>query len=451
MHVCLVTHEFPPMTAGGISTYYSHLAQDLSDAGHTVTVLTDGKVQNEWSYPNTTVVRLPDEIDRIADAIRIVFKPQFSRTNCRYIARGIAFASWLRVHAEAGQIDVIDSIDYTGFSVFLISNDLPPVVVTSHATGGQVHFYAGYEDVPYEKQFIRSLEVMAISLADEVVAYSPANASEWQSYIGREIHFVPPPFRPMDVQPLENTAGKDELVTGVVVGRMERIKGVFELLEALNTCVEEGLPVKIVWIGRDQPYPPWSIPSIKDYIAEQYPHLWNTHFVSPGELMPLETRQIQASADFAVVPSLWESFGFAAAESMSVGTPTIISSAVGASYLCKNMENALIVPPEDTAALAAAIRQLVENPDLRKRIGEQGKQTVLEALDARMTVPERIKVYEKAIQRHQFRKTHDFAPSAMGPISEKWMDVAAQQTDTKVLARQLGSVLKSDIISMFRR
>jgi hypothetical protein len=136
---------------------------------------------------------------------------------------------------------------------------------------------------------------------------------------------------------------------------------------------------------------------------------------------------------------------------MSVGTPTIVSSSVGASFLCENRTNALVVPPEGAAALASAIKQLAESPDLRKRIGERGKRTVLQALDPQTTTLERIKVYEKAIQRHQFRKTHDFAPSVMGPISENWLDTAAQQTDLKHLVNQLGSLLKANVTSLIRR
>jgi glycosyltransferase involved in cell wall biosynthesis len=74
-------------------------------------------------------------------------------------------------------------------------------------------------------------------------------------------------------------------------------------------------------------------------------------------------------ADIFVFPSLYEAFGNVIAESMAAGLP-IVSTPTGAGAdLLRHEINALVVPFADGGALAAAIRRLVFDPELRERLG----------------------------------------------------------------------------------
>jgi glycosyltransferase involved in cell wall biosynthesis len=108
---------------------------------------------------------------------------------------------------------------------------------------------------------------------------------------------------------------------------------------------------------------------------------YNVGFVGP-ELLPA----LYASADISVVPSSWETFGFTVLESLASGVATIASRTGGIKEQIVDGESGrLIVITDDEATfrldaserIAAAILELVANPDLRSKLGAGGRERVL--------------------------------------------------------------------------
>lgn len=90
-----------------------------------------------------------------------------------------------------------------------------------------------------------------------------------------------------------------------------------------------------------------------------------------------------AAADFLVVPSVTtrlflEPWGLVANEAMSQGRPVIATTAVGAAPggLVRDEDTGLVVPERDEAALAEAIGRLLEDPELRERLGRRAREVV---------------------------------------------------------------------------
>ena len=63
---------------------------------------------------------------------------------------------------------------------------------------------------------------------------------------------------------------------------------------------------------------------------------------------------------------------------MHAGTPVIVTDQVGAAAggLVRNGRNGLVVPSEDPTALAAALRLLRDDPELRERLGAAAREDV---------------------------------------------------------------------------
>ena len=102
-----------------------------------------------------------------------------------------------------------------------------------------------------------------------------------------------------------------------------------------------------------------------------------------GPLGPDRLRGLYAAADTLVLPSIrtatfTEPWGFVVNEAMHQGTPAIASDAVGAvaGGLVRDGRNGLVVPAGDSAALAARLRALAENPELRRRLGAAAREDV---------------------------------------------------------------------------
>ncbi len=87
---------------------------------------------------------------------------------------------------------------------------------------------------------------------------------------------------------------------------------------------------------------------------------------------------LYGEAEVAVCPSLYEGFSLPTVEAMACGVP-VVATTGGAlpEVVGQDGETGLLVPPDDPGALAAAIRRLLDDPDLRSRLGAAGRQRVL--------------------------------------------------------------------------
>lgn len=85
-----------------------------------------------------------------------------------------------------------------------------------------------------------------------------------------------------------------------------------------------------------------------------------------------------AQAEVAVVPSLYEGFSLPAIEAMACGV-ALVATTGGAlpEVVGTDGETGLLVPPDDPGALAAAIGRVLDDAELRRRLGAAGRQRVL--------------------------------------------------------------------------
>jgi glycosyltransferase involved in cell wall biosynthesis len=86
-----------------------------------------------------------------------------------------------------------------------------------------------------------------------------------------------------------------------------------------------------------------------------------------------------AATDCYVGPSLEDAFGLPPAEAMACGLPVIVSSRAGvAEIVTHGVDGLVLQDPHDAAELASLIRQVYEDSDLRKRLGQAGARTARE-------------------------------------------------------------------------
>jgi len=147
------------------------------------------------------------------------------------------------------------------------------------------------------------------------------------------------------------------------VGRLRYYKGLDDLLRALTQ-----VPAHLLVGGSGPMEQPWRA------LAQQLGVAERVHFLGdvPDELLP----SLYHAADIFVLPAnaRAEAFGTVLLEAMAAGLPAISTEVgTGTSYVNRQGETGLVVPPHDPEALARAINTLLSDADLRKRLGEQAR------------------------------------------------------------------------------
>lgn len=111
-----------------------------------------------------------------------------------------------------------------------------------------------------------------------------------------------------------------------------------------------------------------------------------------------EMRRYYAEATVAVSPSVYEGFGFPAGEAMACGVPVVVTE--GGSLPEVVGDAGVIVPVRDSAALARAIGDLLDNPGKRAELGAAGYRRIQEKFLWSRAASDAVAVYKDAIAKH---------------------------------------------------
>lgn len=146
------------------------------------------------------------------------------------------------------------------------------------------------------------------------------------------------------------------------------LKGVGYLLESIAKVGAER-PVELVLVSKLDPEGPSAKRIDELSIADKVTVVSG---IDDDELA-----RLLSTAEIACVPSLYEGFSLPAVEAMSCATP-LVATRAGAipEVVGDDEEAAILVPPQDSGALAAAINRLLGDAALRARLGAGGRRRV---------------------------------------------------------------------------
>ncbi|HUX05543.1 MAG TPA: glycosyltransferase family 4 protein [Acidimicrobiales bacterium] len=170
------------------------------------------------------------------------------------------------------------------------------------------------------------------------------------------------------------------------------MKGLVPLLEAIAKLRVER-EIDLVVIGQ---------PRAKGRVATAMERLGLTDIVTTiSGVSDEELARLYGEAEVAIVPSLYEGFSLPAIEAMSCAVP-VVATTGGAlpEVVGVSGETGLLVEPNDPDALVVAIRQLLDDPALRQRLGDNGRRRVMQRFTWEVTARGTAACYE-AILNHR--------------------------------------------------
>ncbi len=102
-----------------------------------------------------------------------------------------------------------------------------------------------------------------------------------------------------------------------------------------------------------------------------------------GALSPEATAARLADADLYVWPAINEAFGMALLEAQASGLPVVAGASGGVAEVVADTVSGLLVAPGDVAAFAAAVRRLLDDPELRRCYAAAARRRVVAEHDLR--------------------------------------------------------------------
>jgi len=173
--------------------------------------------------------------------------------------------------------------------------------------------------------------------------------------LGLDAELIPPGIDLDRFRPLEGVHRRDDMV--LALGRSNPLKN---------------LPLTIAaWRALPQPRPELCLFGIEPELADEE---GISYAVSPSDE---EVNELFNRAAVFVQTSIHEGFALPPLESMATGGAVVCTDAHGNRDFCRDGENCLM-PEPDAAAVSAALRRALEDPELRDRLGREGMKTAQE-------------------------------------------------------------------------
>ncbi len=174
----------------------------------------------------------------------------------------------------------------------------------------------------------------------------------------------------------------------------DRNKGAVYLFDALRILRDQQVPFHLIIVDNDRKSLKLAPELVRRYgLSTQVTFIGR---VSNEELLELYNR-----ATILASPSLYEGFGLPAAEAMACEKAVIATTAPAFPEVMEHGRTGWLVAPADGPALAEGIRMLLENEDLRRRLGKAARQSIIERFNWRTNAEQVLAVYEEAIAKRR--------------------------------------------------
>ncbi|MCI4335538.1 MAG: glycosyltransferase family 4 protein [Thermoplasmata archaeon] len=371
MRVLQVAPFFHPH-AGGVESHVRGISRELAREGHSVVVLTarhDPSLPVQEEFEGYTILRTPcwgvwfntpvnPEVGRWAkdlqaDVVHLHFPPPLTPY---FAARGL-------------------------------SHQRVPVCVTYHCDLYLATPLGRLATELFNHLFLPSI----LRRANRIIVHTESYAMTSRGLGGRPVEVIPSSvdlvrFRPdVDGAPIRRRLGLGAGPVLAFAGRLVPHKGVEHLLRAVARLPPE---VSLLVVGRGPDLPMLRELAVRLGIGER------VRFCP--EVTDAELPSYFRAADLFVFPSMsrLEGFGLVVAEAMAAGLPVIVADMPGVREVIEPGREGLLTEPLMEGDLVERIRELVDDPGRRRRMGAAGRRRAEELFDVRAVTRSLVRTYE---------------------------------------------------------
>jgi glycosyltransferase involved in cell wall biosynthesis len=372
VHIARIRHLFYPDMP---RDYFFELSMRQANAGNEVDVLT----WNKGNHPLEETVSNGFTIFRLAG---LNFSLDGIITDYPYLPNLPEKMKKLKPEIVHGESHLF----LTTIQAIRIATRLGiPSVVTVHGVIAKRSIAVDF----VQNVYLRTLGLWLFENTDRIICLTKSDAQEIIGFgcSSEKIELIPNAvdtnrFRPRKVR-------QKNLV--VWVGRFVPEKGLDCLIKAAKIVVKEYKNVEFALIG----YGPLKEKTMK--CAHDYGLSNNVHFMGPFSRD--EIADFLGKASVFVLPSLKEGLPLSLLEAMASGLATVGSHVQGISDVVTHEQNGILVPPENPEALASSILTLLNDENLRRRLGQSARRLIEEKHNWNIITSKIERVYNEVTRR----------------------------------------------------
>ena len=415
MRICLLTYRGNPYSGGqGIYVYY--LSREFQRMGHEVEVIasaplpevSEGVVLHQLKsssiyHPGSSFGKNLPKVRNFVDLYELCA----SRLGTFAEPWAFSFRAYARLRELCKQrrFDIIHDNQGLGYGLLWMRRLKIPVIATIHhplpidrqADLEQANGFRQRWRIRRFYSFI-GMQAFVARRMDRIITVSQSSAKDTRLLFKVPADKIRVVYNGIDTEIYsvdeQASQGRDDLI--MVANTDDRKKGVLYLLQALQLLKDDGVKLTIVDdAARHSSYieDVGPLPSYGSKLVRKLNLDGMVHFT--GRLTREELVRHYAAARIAVVPSLYEGFGLPAAEAMACGAPVIATT--GGALPEVVGDAGMLVPPANADALAAAIRQLLNDRQAQRRMGEAGKTRVREQFNWEQAARKTLDVYREVM------------------------------------------------------
>ncbi len=395
--------EYPPVVIGGLGRHVHHLATALAAAGHDVVVLSRRPTGTDPSTHPTT--------DEFSEGVRVVAAAH----DPHEFGFGTDMMAWtlamghamiraglaIRDHGRPWRPDAVHAHDWLVAhpAITLAEFFDVPLVSTIHATEAGRH--SGWVSGPISRQ-VHAVESWLVRESDSLITCSASMRDELTALFGLGLPEIRVIRNGIEAQrwPFARRRARSGPAHLLYLGRLEYEKGVHDAIAALPRIrrTHPGTTLTIAGDGTQL-----------EFLLEQTrQHKVRKAVSFVGRLDHDGLVDILHTADAAVLPSHYEPFGIVALEAAATGIPLVTSTAGGLGEAVIDGLTGVSFPPRDVAALAAAVRVVLDDPAAAQHRAVAARDRLTSDFDWNTVAAETSQVYLAAKRRE--REPHPRLP-----------------------------------------
>ena len=401
MHVVFVCSEFPlsGRPTGGFGTYVDNISAGLIKLGVNVTIVCKAEKPDVMRQKGRKIIAVA--------GLNPKLKHSFLRSPLSLIRRIVAFLDYplfyslavlrnLRRLDNIEPVDIIEGGDFGAELFFYLltrKKTAPRVVIKLHTPSFVIRRY-NKEPKNWFYLIMEFIEAFVIKEADGINSPTQALAEIVEEKLRVKVSRIIPYPLP-HIEASRSKVKRDPNLI-VYVGKLQRKKGVGDLIEAIPLVIKKYPQLRLLLIGPDTI-------SGKD----SYKSLLTNKLKANGAIAwvtfydPLPQKELFAhlrQAAVTVIPSIWENFPNVIFEATENESAVVATNTGGIGEMVRHKIEALLVPPQDAKALAKALIKLLALPLLRATLVSGAKKRFESVYAPRLIASQTYKLYQEVLK-----------------------------------------------------